>query len=141
MPVPAEVMEDVQRLLALRPPTDPMTGLMIYDTRQAHEYREALRDIVDRFGDIESFKEAMLNSGAGQGPQLPSAASSDAPGSYSLANGPPPPNPVAGPPAASSLAAFARDMISSGPLPAAAGAAQNAGPPAIIPRRSTGTVL
>ncbi len=131
MPVPAEVMQDVQRLIALRPPTDPATGLMQYDTEQAHEYREALRDIVDRYGTMEDFQEAarLPDPGAVSGPQLASAAS------------PGPPGFTATPPAEVSLAQFAQGLMAPGPLPAAAGVAQNAGLPAVIPRRGTGTVL
>ena len=140
-------MQDVQRLIALRPPTDSATGLMVYDTRQAHEYREALQDILERYGGIESFQKAagLPDPAAVAGPQLAPAAAPAVPGSYSLANGPPPPNPVAGMPAgqsaASSLAAFANNMMAPGPLPGAAGVPQNAGPSAPIPRRGTGTVL
>ncbi len=140
-PSPEVVMGDRQRLIGLRPPTDPVTGMMVFDTPQAAEYREALRDIVERYGSIESFQEAMRDSGTGQGPRLASAAAPDVPGSYSLANGPSPPNPVAGLPAASSLAAFAQKMMAPGSDPAAAGVVQNAGPTALMPRRSTGTVL
>ena len=164
-----EVLQDVQRLLALRPPTDPATGLMEHDTRQAAQYREALRDIVDRYDSIESFQEAMRNSGAGQDPRLAPAAAPNVPGSYSLANGPPAPNPVAGVPAAVSLARFAQNMMAPGPpinpnaqgpqgapdgavpgmpapmppgvsLPATAGVARNAGLPAVTPRRGTGMI-
>lgn len=146
MPSPEEVQQDVQRLLALRPPTDPATGMMQYDTEQAHEYREALRDIVDQYGSIEDFQEAarLPDPAAVSGPELASAAAPDVPGSYSLANGPPAPNLMAGGPgvpAASSLAAFAKNMMGSGPAPAAGGMAQNAGPPALMPRRGTGTIL
>ena len=136
-------MQDVQRLLALRPPTDPVTGMMVYDTKQAAEYREALQDIVDRYGSMENFQEAarLPDTAAGSGPQLASAAAPDAPDSYSLANGPPPPNPVAAPSAGASLARFAKNMMAPAPGPGASSVPQNAGLPALIPRRGTGTVL
>ena len=122
---------DVQRLLALRPPTNPATGLVQYDTEQASEYREALRDIVARYNTMEDFQEAArLPDPAGvAAPQLASAAS------------PGPPGFTATPPAEVSLAQFAQGLMAPGPPPGAAGAAQNAGPPAVIPRRGTGTVL
>ena len=123
-------MEDLQRLTALRPPTDPATGMMQYDTEQAHEYREALQGIVTRYGSIENFQEAarLPDPAAVSGPQL---ASVDSPGS---------PGFTAAPSAEVTLARFAQDMMAPGPLPGAASAAQNAGPPALIPRRGTGII-
>ena len=131
MPSPEEVRQDVQRLIALRPPTDPATGVMYYDTEQAHEYREALRDIVDRYGTMEDFQEAarLPDPAAVSGPQLASAAAPGPPGFTATA------------PPGVTLARFAQDMMAPGPLPGAAGAAQNSGPPALMPRRSTGMVL
>ena len=135
MPSPEETRQDVQRLLALRPPTDPATGLMQYDTEQAAEYREALRDIVARYNTMEDFQEAagLPDPAAVSGPQLASAAS------------PGPPGFTATPPAEVSLAQFAQGLMAPGPPPGpppgAAGAAQNAGLPAVIPRRGTGMVL
>ncbi len=157
MPLPEEVMQDVRRLIARRPPTDPATGEMVYHTRQAAEYREALLDIVDRYGDIESFKEAMRDSGVRPEQELAAAAA------------PAVPNVMAAPSAGASLMQFARNMMASGPpinpnaqgpqgapggavpgmpasmqpggsTPAVAGVVQNAGPPALVPRRGTGTV-
>ncbi len=135
MPVPAEVRQKVQRLLALRPPTDPATGLMHYDTKQAHEYREALRDIVDRYGSIEEFQEAagLPDPAGAPGLQPASAAVPGPPGFTAM--------PPATPPAEVTLARFAQDLMAPGPLPGAAGMAQNSGPPALMPRRSTGMVL
>ena len=124
-------MEDLQRLFALKPPTDPATGLMVYDTPQAAQYREALQDIVNRYGSMEDFQEAaqLPDPIAASGPQLASTAS------------PGPPGITAAPSAAASLAAFAQKMMQpGGPLPAAPGVPQNAGLPAVIPRRGTGTV-
>ena len=158
---PEETRQDVHRLLALRPPTDPVTGLMIYDTRQAAQYRKALQGIVRRYGTIESFQDAMRDSGIRPEQQLAKAAA------------PVVPNVMAGPPALSaeaSLARFAQSMMApgppinpnapgpqgapggtvpgmpapmqpGGPLPATAGVPQSARPPAGIPRRGTGTVL
>ena len=135
MPVPAEVRQKVQRLLALRPPTDPATGLMHYDTKQAHEYREALRDIVDRYGSIEEFQEAagLPDPAGAPGPQPASAAVPGPPGLTAM--------PPATPPPAPTLARFAADMMAPGPSPATGGVVQNAGLPALMPRRGTGTVL
>ncbi len=132
MPVPAEVMQDAQRLLALRPPTDPATGMMYYDTAQAAEYREALRDIVDRYGTMEDFQEAagLPDPAATSGPQ-PALASSPGPPGFTAM-------PPATPPAEVTLARFAQDMMAPGPLP---GAAQNVGSPGLMPRRGAGTVL
>ena len=128
---PEEVLRDVQRLIALKPPTDPATGLMYYNTKQAAEYREELREIVSRYGDMETFQKAagLPDPAAASGPQL---APVTAPG---------PPNFTAAPSAEVTLARFAQSMMAPGPLPAAPGVAQNAGPPALIPRRGTGTVL
>lgn len=107
---------------------DPVTGEMVYATRQAAQYREALQDIVDRYGTIESFQDAMRDSGMTPEQEIAKAA--------------PPvvPSVTAGPPAAASLAEFAQSMMAPSPLPVTAGAAQNAGPPALIPRRGTGTI-
>ena len=131
---PEEVLRDVQHLIALRPPTDPVTGMMVYDTRQAAEYREALLDIVASYGTMKDFQETA---------RLPDPAVVSGP-QPALADSPGPPGFTAVPPATSppavSLARFASDMMAPGPLPGAAGAAQNAGPPAVIPRRGTGTV-
>lgn len=129
-PSPEVVMRDRQNLIALRPPTDPVTGRMVYDTPQAAQYRKALLDIVDRYGSLEDFKEALQEFAAGPGPQTATAAAPVVPGQPGLANGPPPPNPMTGPPAAASLAQFARSMMAGGPLPAAAG---NAGLPGLMP--------
>lgn len=135
MPSPEETMQDVQRLIALRPPTDPATGLMHYDTGQAHEYREALRDIVHRYGSIEEFQKAAgLPDPAGPPGPPPGAAASPGPPNFTA-------TPPATPPVGVSLARFASDMMAPGPGAGAAGAAQNAGPPALMARRGTGTVL
>ena len=131
-PSPEVVMQDRQNLIALRPPTDPATGMMVYDTPQAAQYRKALQSIVSRYGDMESFKDALKKLAAGPGPRLASAASPGVPDQPGLANGPPAPN-MAAPPAAPSLAQFARSLMGPGP-PAAAG---NAGPPGLMPRMSS----
>ena len=124
-------MRDRQNLIALRPPTDPVTGRMVYDTPQAAQYRKALLDIVDRYGSLEDFKEALQEFAAGPGPQTATAAAPVVPGQPGLANGPPPPNPMTGPPAASSgLMQFAQQMMAGGGPPTAAG---NAEPPALMP--------
>ena len=119
----AEVMRDRQRLIALRPPTDPATGMMHYDTPQAHEYRDALQDIVSRYGSIEEFQEAagLPDSAAVSGPQLAPAAAPDVP------------NVMAGPSAEAALARFAQNMMAPAPLPGAAGVPQNAVPPGLMP--------
>ena len=152
-------MQDVQRLIALRPPTDPVTGMMYYDTRQAAEYREALQDILNRYGNMEAFQEAarLPDPAAVSGPQL---ASVDSPG---------PPGFTATPPVEVTLAEFAQRMMApglpinpnaqgpqgapggavpgmpapmqpGGSTPAMAGVAQNAGLPALTSRRGSGTV-
>ena len=126
MPPSEETMQDVQRLIALKPPTDPVTGLMQYDTRQAAQYRHALQDIVDRYGSVESFQDAMRDSGMTPEHQLAKAAPPAAP------------NVMAAPSAEASLAQFAQDMMAPGRPPATVG---NAGPPALLPRRDSGTVL
>ena len=152
MPVPAEVMQDVERLLALRPPTDPATGSMIYDTPQAAQYRKTLLDIAGLYDGMENFKKAMRDSGIGPEQELAKAAA------------PAVSNVIAGPPAEVNLARFAQNMMAPGPsinpnaqgpqgapgvaapgipapmqpggsLPATAGAAQNVRLPAVIPRR------
>ena len=132
-PVPPqrEVMQDLQHLMALRPTVDPMTGQPMPQTKgQAREYREALLDIVDRYGDMEAFQKAAglpsPGSAPAPAPQLASAAS------------PSPPNSTATPPPHVSLARFAADMMGPNPLPAAAGAPQNAGPPGDVTRTRAG---
>lgn len=123
-------MQDLQRLLALRPTVDPLTGQPMRQTKgQAREYREALRDIVDRYGDMETFQKAAGLPGSASGPQPASVAS------------PSPPNFTATPPPRVSLARFAQDMMAPGPLPAAAGAPQNARPPGLMPRTRAGPAI
>lgn len=134
-PSPEVVLRDRQNLLALRPPDDPVTGAMVYDTPQAAQYRKALQGIVDHYGSIENFQDALKKFAAVPASQLAPAAAPGAPGQPGLANGPPAPN-MAGPPAASSLAQFARGLMGPGGPPAAAG---NAAPPALMPRRGAGT--
>ena len=141
VPSPREVMQDLQHLIALRPPTDPATGRMFYDITQAAKYRQALQDILDRYGTMENFQEALQEFATGPGPQLASAAAPSVPDRHSLANGSPSPNFMTGPPAASSLMQFARSMMAPGRPPAAAGVAPDAGPSTLIPRPGAGTVL
>ena len=128
MPLPEEIMQDVRRLVALKPPTDPATGLTVYHTPQAAQYRDALQGIVDRYDSIENFQEAMRDSGVRPEQELAEAAP------------PAVPSFMAAPSAEASLAQFAQAMMAPGPLPAAPMPAQNAGVPALVPRRSTGTV-
>lgn len=133
VPSPREVMQDLQHLIALRPTVDPMTGQPMPQTKgQAREYREALLDIVDRYGNMEAFQKAAglpsPGSAPAPAPQLASAAS------------PSPPNSTATPATNGALAKFAVDMMGPGPLPAAAGAPQNAGPPGLMPRTRAGPV-
>ena len=123
-------MRDRQHLIAIRPPTDPVTGLMIHDTPQAAQYRKALQSIVSRYGDMGSFKDALKKLAANPGPQLASTASPGVPGQPGLASAPPP-NFMTGPPATSSLMQFAQKMMAQDGPPSAADPALPAGP---IPR-------
>ena len=126
-PSPEVVMEDLQRLIVLRP-TDPVTGALVGPPRSAQyaAYREALVDIADIYGGIGNFEEAMRDSGIRPEQEIAKAAP------------PAVPNPMAGPPAPATLQQFAQTMMGPGPLPAAAGAPQNAGPPGDVTRTRAG---
>ena len=50
----------LERLIALNPPTDPLTGLsMRQDTPTAATYRAVLDETLARFGSVEAFREAL----------------------------------------------------------------------------------
>ena len=126
-PSPEVVLRDRQNLIALRPPIDPATGMMIYDTQQASQYHEALQSIVSRYGDMGSLKDALKKLATSPGPQLASTASPGVPVQPGLASAPPP-NFMTGPPATSSLMQFAQKMMAQDGPPSAADPALPAGP-------------
>ena len=109
MPQASEAQRDLQRLKALKPPTNPATGLSArQSTKQAAEYRKALQDILDRYGSMDNFQEALQAPAGAPGPQLASAAASDVPDF------------MAGPLADPSLDQFAQNVAQptpSGPPP------------------------
>ncbi len=121
-PTPTQAQRDLQRLIALTPPIDPETGRRFYAGRGAAQYREFLQSILDRYGSNENFREAagLPSPGAAPSPAKPPRR-------------PPAPNFMAGPPAGSSLAQFAQQMM-------APGGGGNAGPSALMPRRGVDTI-